>query len=214
MVDSISPLWKVDLCGALLAAVDVPGSERTMTRLEMCAINGYFNSGVLLIDLDQWRKTRALDQALDYISANSARVRHDQDALNACFYGRRKHLEYEWNATWPFFYPAVYGTPLLPLSKHEVEAVQRNVRIIHFNGPTKPWSYFCDHPRRAEYWRYLRMTDWQNFVPADRTRKNQMRMMLSKVRKLISVVLPQDVKRFFRAIAMRVVSPGRSAGKP
>jgi hypothetical protein len=47
----------------------------------------------------------------------------------------------------------------LPLDRAEIEAIRRNAQIIHFNGGSKPWSYFCDHPRRAEYEKYLRMTE-------------------------------------------------------
>jgi lipopolysaccharide biosynthesis glycosyltransferase len=204
VVGNIAPLWNMDLGGALVGAVDVPGSEKTMARFEICAKDGYFNSGVFLIDLAQWRETRALDQALDYITANAERVRHDQDALNACFHDRRKHLEYRWNAMWPFFYPAVYGTPLLPFSKSKIEAVRRSAQIIHFNGPMKPWSYLCDHPRRAEYWRYLKLTEWRDFIPPDRTLKNRIRILVSPVRRVVAAMLPQHVKRLLRTNSTRV----------
>ena len=44
-------------------------------------------------------------------------------------------------------------------------------------------SYFCDHPRKDEYDKYLRMTEWRDFVPADRT-------PLNRLRKITSVLLP------------------------
>lgn len=148
VVGSLAPLWNADLHGALLGAVDIPGSQRGIENLGLCSEDGYFNSGVLLIDLAQWRRTRALEAVLDYVSANHECLRDpDQDALNACFYARRKRLEYKWNAIWPFF-----REPLaLPLPRGEIEAVRRDVRVIHFNGWSKPWSYLSPHPRKAEY---------------------------------------------------------------
>ena len=178
-----------DLGGALMGAVDIPGSDRGVIRLAMRAEDGYFNAGVLIIDLKQWRATRAEETVVDYIRANPERVRYDQDALNACFHSRTKRLDYKWNVISPFF-----REPLaLPLERAEIEAVRREARIIHFNGGSKPWSYFCDHPRRAEYEKYLRMTAWQDYVPPDRT-------PLNRLRKGISAILPDPVKGLLKKV--------------
>ena len=153
VVGSIAPLWTLDLGGALMGAVDIPGSDRGVTRLGMRAEDGYFNAGVLIIDLAQWRATRAEEIVIDYIRENPDRVLYDQDALNACFHGCTKRLDYTWNVIRPF-----YREPLvLPLERAEIEAIRREARIIHFNGGSKPWSYFCDHPRR----------DGVSAIPAD-----------------------------------------------
>jgi lipopolysaccharide biosynthesis glycosyltransferase len=201
VVGSIAPLWTADLGGALMAAVDIPGSDRGVTRLGMRAEDGYFNAGVLIIDLAQWRATRAENIVIDYIRENPDRVLYDQDALNACFHGCTKRLDYTWNVIRPF-----YREPLeLPLGRAEIELIRREVRIIHFNGGSKPWSYFCDHPRRAEYQRYLRMTEWRDYVPPDRT-------LLNRFRKVISAILPGPVKGRLRAAATRIIAGRRSAG--
>src|SRR5205814_10601876 len=159
----------------------IPGSQRGVAMLGMRAEDGYFNSGVLLLDLDQWRKTRARDRVLDYVSVNSDRLPDvDQDALNACFYRQTKRLDYKWNAIWPFF----REPRVLPLTQEQIAAVRREARIIHFNGNSKPWSYFCDHPRKTEYEKFLRMTEWRDFVPPDRT-------LVNRLRKGLSTILPK-----------------------
>ena len=88
---------------------------------------------------------------------------------------------------------------MLPLGRDEIEAIRREARIIHFNGGSKPWSYFCDHPRRAEYQRYLRMTEWRDYVPPDRT-------PLNRVRKGISAILPDPVKGLLKAAIAQIVA--------
>jgi lipopolysaccharide biosynthesis glycosyltransferase len=190
VVGSIAPLWNTDLDGALMGTVDIPGSDRGVTRLGMRAEDGYFNAGVLLIDLQQWRKTRAVDTVLDYITEHPERVLYDQDALNACFLHRRKRLDYKWNVIWPFF----REPSELPLSRAELEATRRDALIIHYNGASKPWSYFADHPRTVDYLRYLRMTEWRDVVPTDRT-------PLNILRKGISAILPDPVKRLLKRSA-------------
>jgi lipopolysaccharide biosynthesis glycosyltransferase len=191
VVGDIRPLWNTDLGGALLGTVDIPGSQRGITKLGMRAEDGYFNAGMLLIDLKQWREIGAMQTVLDFVSANLDRLPDvDQDALNACFHGRRKRLDYKWNVIWPFF-----REPLaLPLAREQIEVVRREACIIHYNGLSKPWSYFCDHPRKAEYEKYLRMTEWRDFVPPDRT-------PLNILRKQISAILPGRVKEFLKGIA-------------
>lgn len=189
VVGSIGPLWCTDLGGALLGTVDIPGAEQGVRLLGMRPEDGYFNAGVLLIDLKQWRETHAKDAVLDYITANPERVMYDQDALNACFHHRRRKLDYKWNVIWPFFREP---SPL-PLPRAEIETVRRDAMIIHFNGRSKPWSYFSDHPRTAEYQKYLRMTEWRDFVPPDRT-------LLNMLRKRCSSVLPGPAKALLKRI--------------
>jgi lipopolysaccharide biosynthesis glycosyltransferase len=190
VVGGIGPLWHTDLQGSLLGTVDIPGAEQGVKLLGMRAEDGYFNAGVLLIDLKQWRETHAGDAVLNYINTNPERVMYDQDALNFCFHHRRKRLDYKWNVIWPFFREP---SPL-PLARAELEAVRRDALIIHFNGASKPWSYFADHPRTAEYQKYLRMTAWRDFLPLDRT-------PLNMLRKRISDVLPISAKSFLKRIA-------------
>lgn len=198
VVGSLYALWHAELDGALLGAVDIPGSQRGVTNLGMQPEDGYFNSGVLLIDLEQWRRTNALETILDYVARNAERLRDpDQDALNACFTARRKRLPHKWNAIGPFF-----REPLaLPLPRAEIEAVRREACVIHFNGHLKPWSYFADHPRRSEYHRYLEMTEWRGYVPPDRTLAN-------RLRKAASSILPEGVKAFLK----RHLRPALSSG--
>jgi lipopolysaccharide biosynthesis glycosyltransferase len=189
VVGSIAPLWNADLAGALMGAVEIPGSTRGVTRLHLRPEDPYFNAGMLVIDLQLWRETKAEEEVIAYIQTYPERVLYDQDALNACFFNRTKRLAYKWNAIGPF-----YREPLaLPLSRAEIEAVRREAIIIHYNGSWKPWSYFCDHPRRDEYNRYLQMTEWRDYVPPDRTPVN-------RIRKKISAILPSSLKRKLKTV--------------
>jgi lipopolysaccharide biosynthesis glycosyltransferase len=196
VVGGIASLWRTDLEGALLGAVDIPGGELVATMPGFRRDNGYFNAGVLIIDLKQWRDIRALETVLAYVDKYPDNLPNvDQDALNACFHDRRKRLEYKWNVIRPFF----REPSTLPLPRYELEVVCREARIIHFNGSLKPWSYFSDHPRKDEYERYLRMTEWRDFVPPDRT-------PINIIRKGVAAILPSSVKGIFKTIGSRLQS--------
>ena len=198
VVGSIAPLWRANLDGALMGAVNIPGSDQGVRLLGLTHEDGYFNAGVLLIDLQQWRAIRAETIVIDYIRQNADRIMYDQDALNACFHACTKRLDYKWNVIRPF-----YRDPSeLPLQPSELEKVRREAHIIHFNGGSKPWSYFCDHPRRDEYERYLLMTAWSDYVPPDRT-------PLNVLRKGISAAIPTFLKDFLKT-SLRHISSIRS----
>jgi lipopolysaccharide biosynthesis glycosyltransferase len=98
-------------------------------------------------------------------------------------------LPYRWNVISPFY----FLSHDLKLTPAKLDAIRGDARIIHFNGASKPWSYFSRHPRREEYWKYLRMTDWRDFRPADYTPANV-------VRKAASRVIPAPVKRVLKSI--------------
>ena len=189
VVGDISPLWRQDLGGKLLGAVDIPGSTRP-AKLGMPPTYGYFNSGLLLFDLAQWRQRDALGRVLDLIRARATTFDDpDQDALNLCFYTERLALDYKWNVTTPFYRPFHD----LKLSPAAIDAVKQDAKIIHFNGVSRPWSYHSRHPRKADYYHYLAETEWRDFRPADRT-------PVDIARKHLGPLLPKPAKRIVRSL--------------
>jgi len=100
---------------------------------------GYFNSGVLLMDLGQWREAGYGEALLKLIAANSYR-HHDQDALNKLFLHNWQVLPLRWNMIPPVSY---LFAKILKSKKYRVMAIEanKNPAIIHFAGRTKPWEF-------------------------------------------------------------------------
>lgn len=189
----IGGLWHAELGDAVLGAVTIPGSTR-------CAVfgipeaYGYFNSGVLLVDLAKWRREDIFARLIDYLGAHSDKiVDADQDVLNACLYDRRAALPYIYNAISPFF----FDYHPMGMSDDEIAAVQAAARIIHFNGASKPWSYLCRHPRRSDYWRYHELTEWRDDEPEDRNFANW-------TKKTFGPLVPEALRNYVRT---KVSSP-------
>jgi lipopolysaccharide biosynthesis glycosyltransferase len=180
----IGPLYASELDGNLLGAVSIPGS----TRCELLGIPehfGYFNSGVMVIDLEQWRRTGAAAELIEYVTANPEKlIDADQDAVNACFFSRRKPLSYIWNVITPFYFE--YHP--LGIDAATLAEIRQKACIIHFNGASKPWSYMSRHPHQGDYFRYLRQTEWRDYVPRDRTIGNMLK-------KRLAVLMPKGLKR-------------------
>jgi lipopolysaccharide biosynthesis glycosyltransferase len=165
VVGPIDALWNTHLGESVLAAVTIPGSIRC-SALGIPERYGYFQSGVLLVNLARWRQEKVFDRLVDWIAMNPNKILDaDQDVLNACLYDKRLPLPYFWNVIAPFY----FNYHPLGIPEAERHEVTRRARIIHFNGPMKPWFYMSRHPRRAEYWKYLALTEWRDYEPGDRS---------------------------------------------
>ena len=96
----LQELWNIDVSSYGIAGVpDVfEGNIAHYNRLEYPSQEGYFNAGVLLINLDYWRNNNVTERLLNYIRDNNDKIRaHDQDTLNAVLYKETKAIDYKWN---------------------------------------------------------------------------------------------------------------------
>ncbi len=181
----VRTLWEVDLEGAMFGAVTIPASGRT-EPLDIPEEFGYFNNGVLLFDMNQWRKQKPLSKLLPYIEEKIDDLPFlDQDALNACYYDCRSALDYRWNMIVPF----TWKNSFIPLPRSEQQKIVDEAHIVHFNGQTKPWHYINDHPYKAEYWKYVRMTPWSEATESGKS-------LINSLKKLYNKLVPQQVREY------------------
>ncbi len=96
--------------------------ERLRTKLKLQNPQQYFNSGVMVIDLDAWRRRQIQAKALNIANDNYDLLdQMDQDALNMVLAGDWLILDPKWNT-----------------SKGKADATFSD-GIIHFLGKVKPW---------------------------------------------------------------------------
>lgn len=93
----------------------------------------YFNSGVLLMNLDAIRRDFTLEKVLKSLEENIQRLwLGDQDLTNILFCGRIKHIDEKiYNLDERVFHRNK--------KKFTLEAVAEKTAIIHYNGKHKPW---------------------------------------------------------------------------
>ena len=132
VLDDLGPLWETDLKGAVIGAVldrilDPQIKARAPGLEKFPRVRDYFNAGVLLIDLDRWRKERISENALEYLGGHPDSPLADQDALNVTCDGRWTELGLRWN-----FYDH-FKTAILQMPPAE------RPKIAHFTGQ-KPWK--------------------------------------------------------------------------
>lgn len=157
----LDELWNYELEGNLVGAVTNPlyagMVPRIVSDLGLPGPSSYFNSGVLLMDLDGWRAADTSRAVFEFARSHPI-AWPDQDALNGVLHDRRLHLHPRWNAM-----PGIWELPrrYLPYTDEEVREAAANPAIVHFVGPYKPWHYRSRHPYRPHYFQYLEQTHWR-----------------------------------------------------
>lgn len=154
-------LWQVDLQGKVAAGTHdqflTPGDFAAQWGLSP-QFTGYFNAGVLLIDLKQVRQEQLFSKAIGFILENNPAFA-DQDALNWALWNRWLPIDPIWNV----------GRHLVieGLIKSVQEDRRLNGRmpgIVHYTGPEKPWRSDAYHPWAWLYWQALRNTPFEREV--------------------------------------------------
>jgi lipopolysaccharide biosynthesis glycosyltransferase len=102
------------------------GPTFTSLSLDLSAV--YFNCGVLVLNLDRWRRETLTERCLDFADKHSRLLLSaDQTVLNAVLNDDCGKFGAEYNTLlWP--------------SEPELAPAERNHRIFHFVGAPKPWD--------------------------------------------------------------------------
>lgn len=158
----LTPLWNTDLRGKAVGVVpEIPETSRrkNFCRKRLGLSSFVFNSGVLLMDLDVFRKKRLSEKIFAWLTENRERlVFPDQDVLNVILEDEKVRLDFQWNvqivsqfrfSTLPF----VRDTEFL----HAVS----DPAIVHYVGKVKPWNYLYLDPLGKHYGESLEKTPWK-----------------------------------------------------
>ncbi|WP_314737388.1 glycosyltransferase family 8 protein [Limosilactobacillus urinaemulieris] len=124
-------------------------------RLQNFGAEGYYNSGVLLMNLDLMRQEVDADQIFDYIRRHILLL-PDQDVLNALYSERIKTIPdqlYNFDTR----NGKIYET--ISLGEWDLDWVIKNTVILHYCGREKPWLPTKNSGRlTALYKQYFHMT--------------------------------------------------------
>ena len=153
----MSELYNCDLGDNLVAAMN----EEVMTNYDVYGTyvekvlglsrNTYFNAGVLVLNLDLFRKLDMQTRLLDIIGEYTFTVTQDEDYLNVLCCGNVLLLPQYWNKN---AFPAceTYGDP---------------AKIVHFKINWKPWHY-DGVGYEKDFWHYAKMTEYYEDIRAIR----------------------------------------------
>lgn len=128
ILSDISELYNTNIDHHCVAAIENYNKESVLK--EYCSRLGldskYFNSGVLLMNLNAFRKESIETKLFDFAKNNSDIILcPDQDILNVVLKDRVKYLDISWNAQ----------------NIHDNIPIKANkIKIYHYSGALKPWN--------------------------------------------------------------------------
>lgn len=209
LVDDIAKLYFTDIGDNILGVVpdeSIPGVPAFCEYIDKWVgvpKGKYFNSGVLLMDLDRMRRERIEEKFLYLLRKyNFDTVAPDQDYLNFLCRDRVHYLDYGWNKQ-----PDKNFTP--PVSK---------LHLIHFNMFNKPWHY-VDVPYEEQFWEVADTTCFasmlrrglMDYTDADREqdREGSLKLVESAARLAtenggFNEAVPADFHNIFDTLVMTV----------
>ena len=151
----LSELWHVDLQGRTIGGV-LDRAERVSTswagianykELDIAPESGYYNSGLLVIDLQQWRRSQLTEEVVAAIIQNKQYANFpDQYGLNVVFANKWHTLDAKWN-TYAF-------------------TETKDPYIIHFIGVKPIYSSYNNNLEyKREFFEYLSRTGFKSYKP-------------------------------------------------
>ena len=170
VVSDIAELYKENVEGYLLAAchdADTAGlyngfepnkKEYMDTVLKIKKPFQYFQAGVILFNLDEFRKTYTVEEMLKFAASYQWELL-DQDVLNYLAQDNYKAVDMKWNVMtdWNRIRIAKIIARAPKYLQDEYKIAHNEPYIIHYAGPDKPWHQpYSDY---AEvFWKYARKT--------------------------------------------------------
>ena len=147
----ISPLFSLDMkeygVAACRDSLRSPICDDHRAQLNLSYSDSYFNSGVMLINLDYWRNNSVEDKLIEFSRRDRYVYFHDQDALNYVF----KHKWYQMHPKYNYLNLSFYDKRMFANDKDETEYINNPV-VIHFaSNVHKPWYSIYFVPYRKRY---------------------------------------------------------------
>lgn len=161
-------LWETDISGFAVGAVHDMGEMDHIdsNRLPYPMETGYFNAGMLLVNVDYWRDHNCTAKFMQFIQNNYEVIKHhDQDVLNAVFHDKKLWLPVTYNFQNGFLQKDGDKNYVENIKK-EIEECKTDPAIIHYCAFSKPWTIYSFHPYNAVWRYYKKMSQWKD-VPLE-----------------------------------------------
>ncbi len=201
---NLSSLWERDVNNiAVCGVIDQENDNIDVyNRLQYSPEFGYFNAGVLLINLLYWRTHDMTNKFLQFVNDYPERIKyHDQDVLNGVLHDNKLFLPIKYNTQTAFFYKKEYIKYNYMKFGVEIMEARENPFIVHFSTDFKPWNDDCAHPYRELFLYYKNLTQWRNVPLVENFYPNRsLRVILGDFFRLIGLrkqIKKQESYKFF-----------------
>lgn len=141
VINPLRELWEMELGDYLFAAAAHTGMTEFangVNRIRLGMGHDYYNSGVLLMNLDQGRKEIHPEELFAYVREHRKElVLPDQDLLNAMYGERILPMD---DAVWNYDARNYNNYMVRSSGQYNLRWVMEHTSILHFCGKSKPWK--------------------------------------------------------------------------
>lgn len=126
-------------------------ATKTRPDLGIYERDQYFNSGVLLMNLKEWREQHITQRAIQFVHLNPEKVKYaDQDALNVVLFKNYYRLEGKYNR--------IHSDVPVNLTREGYREFLRDSVVVHYtNVENKPWYFLSRSKVRFVYHEYRKL---------------------------------------------------------
>ena len=159
VINPLRPLWELDLAGNLFAAAAHTGKTElanSVNQVRLGTDHDYFNSGVLLMDLDAGRRWINPEALFDFTRRHARELLFpDQDLLNMLYGSLVLPLD---DAVWNYDARNFNNYYLRSGGDCDMDWVFAHTAVLHFCGKAKPWKPGYRRRFGPLYRHYMRLT--------------------------------------------------------
>ena len=167
IVDDIKSLWDIDLGQNVIAGVETIHTIEDNIKIGYTVEERAINDGMVLMDLIKWRNGGYLEKCLAYIAKYDGEPPVlSEGTINAVCREKILIIHPRYNLM-----SAIVGANVDTIrcltgrgyyTQAEIDDATHNPCIIHFLSGfyNRPWCKHCNHPMKAEYIKYRKMTKW------------------------------------------------------
>ena len=168
----VREIFEIDLKDNIIAAsietvtLDIKNSINKRIKSFNLKPENYFNSGVLLFDINKSREFNLFEKCIENISKYKNLFYPDQTVLNFVCKDNFHHLDLKYNFQWQTAFD--YDNFIKNIDEKYANAINnaiKNPKIIHYTSRTKPWNSIKRKQYLAHYfWKYARLTPFYEII--------------------------------------------------
>lgn len=159
IINPLRPLWELELHGKVFAAASHTGLTEMANEINQVRLDTeheYFNSGVMLIDLNSARSLVTPDDIFQCVSQHEKElILPDQDVFNILYGKMTMPVD---DAVWNYDVRKYSKYLIRSAGKHDLSWVMNNTAVLHFCGKNKPWRGEYKNPYGMLYMHYMNLT--------------------------------------------------------
>ncbi len=165
---SLCEVYSTDLSDKAVGAVVSQSCDWVKWANELKLSTPFFNSGVLLINLDYWRRHNTFEALVNWVANNPKGLwLPDQSALNKVLEGKVCYFDYTYNFQERWTRP-LEGSYMHFSKWNEIEEAGLDPVIVHYCDAEKPWFVESRHKFKADFIHYATMHAFIGYRPIRR----------------------------------------------